>query len=76
MERTWRDEANRVLREFYAKGHTPTKDELFEAYPWGMREYWPYKVWCEQVKWWKAGCPQPIRHRKPVEVPEGQDLLL
>ena len=23
---------------------------LREAYPFGAREYWPYKVWCSEVR--------------------------
>lgn len=25
-----------------------------DAYPWGERAMWPYKVWCARVKAWKA----------------------
>ncbi len=24
--------------------------KLRDAYPWGERKYWPYKVWCEEVR--------------------------
>ena len=23
---------------------------LREAYPFGEREYWPYKVWCDEIR--------------------------
>lgn len=74
---SWRAHANQVLADLFADGHVPTKAEIFNAYPFGMREYTPYKIWLEQVKWWQAGCPaRPERIRPAAPVPEGQAVLL
>ncbi len=26
------------------------RSKLRDAYPWGERRHWPYKVWCEEVR--------------------------
>ena len=74
---TWRDAADVVLRHLFLD-RLPTNQEIFAAYPFGMRHYWPYKVWLAQVRWWKAGCPVkshagPIRRTHPLP---GQEVLL
>ena len=74
---SWRDASNVVLRRLFVD-RLPTDQEIFDAYPFGMRQYWPYKVWREQVRWWKAGCPVkshagPIRRTHPLP---GQEVLL
>lgn len=52
---SWRDVADDVLATLFIAGKpAPTPDEVFEAYPFGMREYTPYRVWLEQIKRWKA----------------------
>jgi hypothetical protein len=75
-EKTWRDVANTVLRSLYAHGHQPTAKEIFDAYPFGPRENFPYKVWCEQARWFKAGQPTQQGKRKVEPIPEGQEALL
>jgi hypothetical protein len=64
MSASWRGAADRYLREVFdqlrADGvpATDTKEidkRIFNAYPWGIRKYSPYKIWLEQVKRWKAG---------------------
>lgn len=58
---SWRDYADRVLAEIYAaaeaEGRKPTDKEIFDGYPFGMRQYEPYKVWLEQKKRWARGLP-------------------
>ena len=76
---TWRDLADRTLAPLFADGHTPTKQELFDAYPFGMRKYTPYKIWLEQVKRWREASPlrrPPFgRPVKPAVLP-GQEAML
>lgn len=54
MRRTWRDIAApiiaKVLKETKGKDEKEIKKALFEAYPFGMREYHPYKVWLDEIK--------------------------
>lgn len=51
---TWRESAIRVIEKVIDQyGTTDPKElkkKLFEAYPFGQREHYPYKVWCEEVK--------------------------
>ena len=51
----WRMKSQRVIEEAMKRlpiGFT-TKDfnrVMTEAYPFGMREMHPYKIWCDEVK--------------------------
>lgn len=73
--RTWRDSANRYLLPLFLDGRQPTRKEIKDAYPFGQRKYHPYKVWLEQVAWFKAGCPDKPYHPKAVTVPQEQGAL-
>lgn len=71
----WSDASNRVLAPMFADGKQPTQKEITEAYPFGPREYWPYKVWLGQVKWWKACCPPRRLPGWKYVPPKGQQAL-
>ncbi len=72
---TWRRHADKILSRLFADGRTPTDREIRDAYPFGERAMWPYKVWLEEVRWFKAGCPdRPIRRPAAVALP-GQEAL-
>lgn len=51
---SWRDRARpiiaQVLRETAGNSETEIKKALFEAYPFGPREYHPYKIWLDEIK--------------------------
>lgn len=51
---TWREYATpiiaRVLRETSGQDEKAVKAALRDAYPFGEREYHPYKIWCDEVK--------------------------
>jgi len=48
---SWRDEAKAVLRALDLRKDDPeARRKVFDAYPFGAREYTPYKVWCEEVR--------------------------
>jgi hypothetical protein len=70
----WRDTADARLRPLFAGGRQPTRRELIDAYPFGPRKYHPYKMWLEQVRWFKAGCPDR-RRRKESKPLKGQERL-
>lgn len=50
---TWRDDAKpliaRVLAANAGKPATEVRRALRAAYPYGPRENWPYKVWCDEI---------------------------
>lgn len=53
----WRAQAKpiieRVLRECRDEGITDTaviRARLRPAYPFGLRQYWPYKVWLDEIR--------------------------
>ena len=54
---TWRDHMRPIIAEIVGVFH-PKDDErwirkaLRATYPtyYGVREYWPYKVWCDEVR--------------------------
>jgi hypothetical protein len=52
---TWRDIAAPiiadVIKENAGKTEKEVRDALREAYPFGQRSNWPYKVWCDEVRY-------------------------
>lgn len=54
MTATWRQNANKCISKVIKDNPLATIPELKkllrEAYPWGPRKYWPYKVWCSEVR--------------------------
>jgi hypothetical protein len=51
---TWRDKAKpiiaRVLVENEGKTEAEIRAALRLAYPFGPREMFPYKIWCDEIK--------------------------
>lgn len=51
---TWRDHAaqiiTRVLAENAGKSEPEVRAALRQAYPYGMRKYHPYKIWCDEIR--------------------------
>lgn len=54
ISRTWREIAAPIIRDVLAQhaGADPSTilKALREAYPFGEREMWPYKVWCDEIR--------------------------
>ena len=54
MTATWRTHAApiiaRVIAEVGTDDMKALRKALREAYPFWERKYWPYKVWCDEVK--------------------------
>lgn len=50
----WRDKARPIIREVLAetagKPEREIKAALREAYPFGPRQYHPYKIWCDEIR--------------------------
>ena len=51
---TWRDKARPIIAKVIADVGTSDMSRLRralrEAYPWGPREYHPYKIWCDEIR--------------------------
>ena len=54
MSGSWRQSASpiisRVIREHGTEDMKALRAALRAAYPFGERAYWPYKVWCDEVR--------------------------
>jgi hypothetical protein len=52
--KTWREIAapivGRVIEEVGCSDMVALRRHMKEAYPFGERKYWPYKVWCSEVR--------------------------
>lgn len=71
----WQRYADTVLSRLFEDG-TPSDAEIRDAYPFGPRRYWPYKIWLDRVCWFKDGCPA-FGYRRPESAPlPGQEALL
>lgn len=54
MSRTWRDGARPIIAEVLEKtkgcDESIIKKALYDAYPFGERQYHPYKIWLDEIK--------------------------
>lgn len=54
MEASWRDHARpiiaQVIRDVGKADPKKLRQALRDAYPYGERSMWPYKVWCDEVR--------------------------
>lgn len=60
---TWRDQARPIIAGVIATVGTADrkrlKAALREAYPWGPREYHPYRIWCHEIRVQLGEVPPP-----------------
>lgn len=74
MSSRWRAKAreivNRVLHETQGQDEATVRRALRDAYPFGPRRYWPYKVWLDEVQRQRG-----TKQQKPVEVDPRQGAL-
>lgn len=51
---TWRDQARpiiaRVIAEVGTTDRPALRRALRAAYPWGQRQYHPYRIWCHEIR--------------------------
>ena len=79
--KTWRDHARpivaRVLTETAGQSEEAIKKALFDAYPFGMREYHPYKIWLDEIRVQRGKKRVDRNGHKitPYKPPEGQEKL-
>lgn len=54
MARTWRESAAPIIKKIMDENPDIPEKELkkiiSKAYPFGLRQYHPYKIWCDEVK--------------------------
>lgn len=69
---TWREKARpviaAVLRETAGQDETAIKKALFDAYPFAVREYYPYSVWLHEIKVQRGLKPKSKPKRGKVEI--------
>jgi hypothetical protein len=74
MSGTWRDIAKPIIREVLkenaGKSEKEIRKALKEAYPWGVRQYHPYKIWLDEIR-----VQLGTKQRKRFMVPENQGGL-
>lgn len=53
MAASWRDQARPIIAQVIKEcGDIPEKEirkKLREAFPWGPRQYHPYKIWLDEI---------------------------
>ncbi len=51
---TWREHASpiidKVITEVGTSDMKVLRKALREAYPFGVRKYFPYKIWCDEIR--------------------------
>jgi hypothetical protein len=71
---SWRDKAKPIISNVIAKVGTSDmkalRKALLAAYPFGPRQYHPYKIWCDEIRV-QLGTKPP----KPRVMVEGQKEL-
>ena len=77
MRDSWRDRARPIIAaviDRVGKGDLKKlKAALREAYPFGLRQYMPYKVWLDEIRRQIKG-RRPFE-REPVKPADGQKVL-
>lgn len=52
--KSWRDHCRpiiaRVIAEVGTTDEKKLRDALRAAYPYGVRQYYPYKTWCHEIR--------------------------
>ena len=65
---SWRERAAPIIRQVIASEPENLRKALRDAYPFGARKMWPYKIWCDEIRR-QLGKKQPLGTRtKPFPV--------
>ncbi len=72
MSGSWRDAAAPIIaRVIAAVGRDDEKAlrrALHDAYPFGQRHYWPYKVWCDEVRRQLYGSGPSVTDKRTLDL--------
>lgn len=72
---SWRTIAQRTItpieHEYRDKPLSDLKAALNEAYPFGQRRHYPYKIWCEEQRLAIARHPESLPQGPEYEIQEG-----
>lgn len=66
---TWREHARPIIAKLLtsakeeAWGEERLKKALYDAYPYGQRQYHPYKIWLDEIRVQRGLKPRPERMR-------------
>jgi hypothetical protein len=75
---TWRDQARliiaRVIADVGTADRRALRRALRAAYPWGQRQYHPYRIWCHEIRVQLGDVEPPGRRARvrAVEPSRGQ----
>lgn len=73
---TWREHAapviQRILVAVVGQDERVVRKALREAYPFGPRKYWPYKVWCDEVRRQRGLKRLRLRRSRRRAIDDGQ----
>jgi len=71
MNNTWRNKCRlliaRTIKENEGKPLPEIRKALKAVYPFGDRRWWPYKVWCDEIRFQlglKKNNPKPINPKQ------------
>jgi hypothetical protein len=58
----WRNHAAPIIEAILAQRLQPGEEKkaLHDAYPFGERKMWPYKIWCNEIRRQKTGKDVPM----------------
>lgn len=74
MKGTWRSSAKpiiaKVLKDTRGKTEKEIKKALLDAYPYGARQWHPYKIWLDEIK-----VQRGLKRKKSDIPPENQTDL-
>jgi hypothetical protein len=73
----WSTTADAALAPLFVRGApAPTREQIRDAYPFGDRTRWPYRVWGRRIRAWQkahaAGLARPMTaaNQTAVRAPE------
>lgn len=79
MKSTWRTKAapiiRQVLKETKGQSEKEIRKALIDAYPFGVREYHPYKIWCDEIRVQRGKKKSKQRLKEIAAEIRGQGIL-
>lgn len=77
--KTWRQSAapiiEKVLAETAGKTEKEIRSALFDAYPFGQRQYFPYKIWLHEIRRQRGLLPPKLKVSRKQFINPGPSLF-